>query len=94
MISIITKNNATIITIENPTALEEKVIQKARDAEKFSSSDVWAKFKCNQNSAPAVPVQQNAQSNMAMPPVQIDDLSDFEEIITDDDVISDDELPF
>ncbi|MCM1231600.1 MAG: hypothetical protein NC489_15895 [Ruminococcus flavefaciens] len=54
MTDIIEKDGATIITIENPTAEERKLINQAKNVmnndENRSSelSGIWGKFKCNQ----------------------------------------------
>lgn len=82
MITIITKDNATIIAIENPTASEERVIKVARDVEKLSSDSVWSKFKCNQ--------KRNADRTNEQPVQEMSDfsidLSDFEEIISENEI--------
>lgn len=49
MITISEKDGATIIVIENPSGSEQRIIEKAKDAQKVLSSDVWAKFACNKN---------------------------------------------
>lgn len=82
MINIIVKDNATIITIENPTPSEERVIKNAKDAEKLSSSNVWSKFKCNQKGS----VCCDNDNSVSSVPENFIDLSDFEEILCDDEI--------
>ena len=47
MITIAEKDGATIIVVENPTAGEQRVIQKAKEVMNNLSPDFWSKFKCN-----------------------------------------------
>ena len=82
MINIIVKDNATIITIENPTPSEERVIKNAKEAEKLSSSNVWSKFKCNQKGI----VSSDNDNSVSTVPEDFIDLSDFEEILCDNEV--------
>lgn len=55
MIDIIEKDGAVIITIENPTGEERKLISRAKglkdNAGNNADSGIWGKFKCNQTRA-------------------------------------------
>lgn len=54
MINILEKDGATIITIENPTDEERKLINNAKNIrdntgnENSKLNGIWEKFKCNQ----------------------------------------------
>lgn len=57
MINILEKDGATIITIENPTDEERKLINNAKNIrdntgnENSKLNGIWGKFKCNQKIA-------------------------------------------
>lgn len=51
MISILEKDGAVIITIENPTSQEKDLITKAKNMKNATSEkcSMFSKFKCNKN---------------------------------------------
>lgn len=51
MISILEKDGAVIITIENPTSQEKDLIAKAKNLKNSTSQkcSMFSKFKCNQS---------------------------------------------
>lgn len=69
MINILEKDGATIITIENPTAEEKRLISRAKNvrdnAENGNSelNDIWKKFRCNQKKAEQQDKSPEAEEN-------------------------------
>lgn len=79
MISILEKDEAVIITVENPSAKEKELIRQAKALNSNdSTASVFSKFKCNKNKAEC-----KASGTV---PKDFGNLDDFEEILSIEDV--------
>lgn len=79
MINILEKDDAVIITVENPSARENELIRQAKALNSNdNTASVFSKFKCNKNKTECK-TSGNISSDFG-------NLDDFEEILSIEDV--------